>query len=570
MPNNKRTFITTSLQRGYQVLPYFVLTLINLYILRNLHLTYFQQDEWHNYGYLLFRGNFIRDVQYNAFAYLQGQGRVGAMFINFLLFSIAGPQTATYTVYAIVFQSINACLVYYWLTLLTKSKRISFIAATFFLVSSVSHQAVTWFGTITGTLLCMFFALLSIILFTKHMLEENNNYFYVSLVLLIISVLFRESSIFLLLFYPVFEFIYNKEKPIVYYIKKYWFLIAFLVIFVGRFLPYFFTTDTANYANASTGKKAFITKIVFNSLFYPYESFSQSFIDPKIIYYLTHKLAQTQFPAFAGNDAVEQTVGSQFMSFILTTLMLSVFAYLMITLKNKKKNLLLLFITFVLMSVLPQVIFVRSSAFLEARYMYFPALGAAAIVGLLYYLLVDVLSSKSKKESIRLTFTCVLLITLIGYFFVQENAIQRDISMLIKIGQERKNILTTILIQHPKIPQKTIFYTTSDVYMYRPDQSTMPFQSGFGQMLVVLYSYNNQLDRRMNDKEFLWGIFEEGYTEVDKQGFGYFRSYKKMVQTMKSHNLSPVSVIAYQWKKGRLEEITSDVQKNLVKDIASK
>jgi len=126
-----------------------------------------------------------------------------------------------------------------------------------------------------------------------------------------------------------------------------------------------------------------------------------------------------------------------------------------------------------------------------------------------------------------------------------------EIETSFKEGQVRENILKTIKNSHPVLPKKVIIYSDSDSPLYGlADQyKILPFQSGFGQTVLVWYYNGDNINREFYKDRFLWNITSEGYKEISGQGFGYFRNFDTLKSVVKQYNIPLDSVIAYSWKK---------------------
>jgi len=124
-----------------------------------------------------------------------------------------------------------------------------------------------------------------------------------------------------------------------------------------------------------------------------------------------------------------------------------------------------------------------------------------------------------------------------------------------------------LVYDNPKLPKNAVFYTESDsVYYGLPDQEKiLPFQSGFGQTLLVYYQQNEQYSYKFYKDFFLWEISEQGYRETDGRGFGYYHNFDLLKKDLKQYNIPTDSIIAYSWnsKASTLINITDEVKARL-------
>lgn len=137
----------------------------------------------------------------------------------------------------------------------------------------------------------------------------------------------------------------------------------------------------------------------------------------------------------------------------------------------------------------------------------------------------------------------------------------------IPFSKERKPIVEQILKMYPEISENTVFYVKC---RNKEDciDTVFPFQSGFGQMLLVLYgSKNERAYSPFLEGVFLWDPISEGYRKYDDTGFGYFRDLKKVGRLIVERKLLPDEVIAlsYDRSENKVEDISKETRDNLTK-----
>ena len=99
----------------------------------------------------------------------------------------------------------------------------------------------------------------------------------------------------------------------------------------------------------------------------------------------------------------------------------------------------------------------------------------------------------------------------------------------------------------------------SSYYGLPEEIKTLPFQSGLGQALLVFYSQRNKLPNEFYPGIYLWEIDSQGYFESENRGFGFYRDYNLLRETVNKFDLESNSVIAYYWN-GKLNELTDMTQ----------
>ncbi len=136
----------------------------------------------------------------------------------------------------------------------------------------------------------------------------------------------------------------------------------------------------------------------------------------------------------------------------------------------------------------------------------------------------------------------------------------------------RKSILNDINKQYPKLSPKTIIYVESDMPYYGLPigENVVPFQSGFGQTLLVWYYFHgDKLPSCFFENSWLYDLLAQGYRSCLGQGFGYFRHYDDLVSGVKNYDISLSSVIAFSWNsdKGILTNTTNFIRAKLTASL---
>ena len=174
-----------------------------------------------------------------------------------------------------------------------------------------------------------------------------------------------------------------------------------------------------------------------------------------------------------------------------------------------------------------------------------------------------------KHKAISLTSKTLIALSAVlflGYSFVY---IKNDIKKrFIPMAEERKSIIHQILTLYPSIPEKTVFYVTCK---YEKDCISIPrvftFQSGVGQMLLVLYGSKEKNFVPFLGGLYLWDWDAESYRQIGNSGFGYFRDLEKVKQLIREQKISPMDVIAlsYDHSMNKIYDISGETRKNLSK-----
>ena len=145
---------------------------------------------------------------------------------------------------------------------------------------------------------------------------------------------------------------------------------------------------------------------------------------------------------------------------------------------------------------------------------------------------------QTKKRMVRF----IVILIVIFYVFMHESVLLSDLQLLMQRSTERQNFIKQIVSLVLKLHNKTVFFITGDYpgYYGIPELKT-PFQSGLGQILMVVYTTKKQLSPRFFDEDtknklydigFLYDILGQGYREVKGQGFGYYYSRQEIEKAL--------------------------------------
>ncbi len=516
--------------------------------------TYFQQDEWHGLGrYHIARSkggisawlSFI--MEGSSFGHLNPLVQV----FNIAQYTFFGLNFEAYA-YASIFLHIINCFTFYILVnLLLKEKIKAFLACLLFALSSIYHQAITWVGAYGATQPALFLVLISIIFFVKYLKGLNFKTLLFSLILLLLGLGFRESVLFLFLFYPLWAY-FSKGAKIGR--KVLVVSLIFLFIFFSFRLLLLLISQTLPGEEGPGLSALFLLRLVYRLLVTPFKALAQVFIPAEWIIKASGGLAAMAYPYLYSTkgttfyDIVTQTVVSDLISYTIAMVIIGIaflaYFYLRKNRRAKEVQLLLGSIAFILLSSLPYI-FVPGDpgyfSFLDSRYLYIPSLGASFFLVLMIYILADFVATKSLKSAF------VIFIIFIFCLF-HYNRIRGILTQGAEVGPERKQILEKILKAYPKLDEKSVFYTesTTSFYGQAPEEKMLPFQSGPGQMLLVWYSFHDEkFPICFFENYFLWVLLAEEYKECGGRGFGYFRNYEKLVKAVKEYKLEPKNIYAF-------------------------
>lgn len=532
---------------------FFLLFLLFVAIYHKIPFVFFQQDEWFAFGNiislgykLIFHRFKVGDV--NHFVPLNS-------FLSFLLFKIFNLNYQGYNIVALLLHFINGLLVYFLALKILKKRLFALLAAVLFIASAAAAELVMW-PLVGINTLALTFALLAWLAVLKY--QKEKGVFVTGLlvaILTILALLTNEYAGGLLLFIPIFIFILTKRAQVRYAFR---FLLPFLVSGFGYIL---FRLSILGGGGVLAGESILKT-ILPKALQFP-------------VRYLGQLLLPKQALILPGQLLGDKLVLSDFallnVFLLFGLLVLGLILAVSITVRRNSLSYakdLILVLVFILASSVPFA-FIPGEAgnflIFSPRYLYFGTAGSAILIAQLTEL------AYSSKRSILKNFASlyVLLFFFLGVFGNWSRA-----NDLFLEGKLRGGFLNEIKERYPFLARKAVFYTESDSTFYGlpPEERIMPFQSGFGQTLLVWYQETEQFPTEFFQDRFLWEITDEGYKEIEDRGFGYFRDFELMGETIKEKDIPGESVIAFRYdsETSLLNDMTQEVQGRITGYLSKK
>ncbi len=516
--------------KKYFYLP--IIIVIALLIFWDLPKTFYQQDEWQAIGHNLVQG--INNIIFYTTPeqLLLGGGRPLSRALNLILLNYFKFEIFPIAAFAVAIHIINSALVFLLAKKLFNKTWISFTASLFFMVSSVSSQAVTWAAAVGG-LPATTFLILSVIFFIEFLKSEKRNVLYASYFLGLISLLFKESALFLFILFPLTYFTFKEKIKIKEAISVHLPLLFYgILIGIFRYLGLFFRSDNAvGFVNAGESP---IKSAIVHVILYPLTSIFQIFVPPTDLYNLTPQIIKIQYKFLIDSparDLVAQSIAADMVSVIGAFLILGLTLLLIYRLKDRTTKKGIIFcLAFFFLSFLPYMVVHRESSYLSSRYFYVGAVTASILFGFVVYYL----SNLNK-------FVKILIIPLVIVFLYHHASIIRtEINYQEKIGLERIKVLNGIKEIYPNPDNNSIFYVISDKNYY--GNITNPFQNGLGYVLQVWYFDTGKIPKAFLEENYLWDLGAEGYKSKGALGFGYYQDIDKMIDEINIKKLEPEMV----------------------------
>lgn len=504
---------------------------------------FFQQDEWYWFGRSLI-------IQKEG---IQGLFQLAGFHFNplysglfFLFYTFFHLDWLAYAIFSILLHSLNALLVFLLVRKIFKNTVISFLSVVFFTIANTSQQAITWYGASLNVLPAAACGLLSVFFFYDFYENRKKIALIISYAFLFVGLGFKEDIMSLLLIYALsFMFVKRikntKSLLLTIGLGLIYFLIRIVVLKFGPQNP-LTHIDSISY----------IVTIGKNFVLIPLQSLSQIFFSPLMVYNLGHLITQghesfyLQFIPIHNIDIFIETIFFNIVTVSLTIFFLVSIGVLSYFNNKKERVTIFILLLFVLISFAPFFLLPKGFG-MESRHYYFPVIGGAVMFA---YMIVNVWE-KLKKKEYKYSFVIFLIIYFIYNFLLD----RQQLDTVLVLSKPRIAFVNQIQSVYKNIPNNTLILSEGDV---------LPFQSGFGQMFMVLYDNQYQFNSLLQSN-VLWDMGSQGYARVGREGFGYF-SDKGLLRVAYDKQVIPLThVYSFYWdnKKMMLTDTTVNTRKEL-------
>ena len=336
-------------------------------------------------------------------------------------YSVWGLNTFGYHLNAILLHSLIVILIFYIISSITKNKEIALFSALLFAAHPVHIERVT---NMTGSfdMLGLLFFLVSFFLFIKFRQINKKKYYFLSVLFYILSLLSSEEAItfvgILFLYDLVFANLIHFSK-----IKK---LIKEYSVFVVITALYVIT-------------HIIITGRIGRTLTYFEDSFYITFLNTikAIIFYVKLLILPLNLSIY---QALPKATSILSISFIISFFTLIFLIYLTI-LSFKKSKIIFFSLGWFFITMFLFYNFIPKLTLLADRYMYFPSIGFALLLGYLIFRIRDIEFFKKYGKTVSII---VLLIILIFYstLTIKRNTDWRNEETLLKKAVETSPLST--------------------------------------------------------------------------------------------------------------------------------
>lgn len=526
--------------------PHFLLCVVVFVAYFSLFKNYFQQDEWLAFNRLfILKNSLFNEAIENIFQPTVGHYTPLNTIFLLVEFSLFKLNYAGYVTVSILLQMINTCLFYVITKTIFSNKKLSLLTSALFGLLSSTQQATSWVIADSGIHISTIFALLSIFYFVKYFKnEENVKILHLSLLFLLVSFFFKEISFGILVFYLLIVIL---RKNLI--LKS---GILLKIVGVGLFyvlLRLFLAFAASNYAGGGQTLAPLGGGISFIDLLtYPIKSLVQSIVPVSYIYTFAEHIGELIPPIYKpimGITEYDYFIQSIFL--LINYLIFVILAIFMFKIwkstKGKKRYLIPAAFVF---TIINSVIFIFSPEKsgliikVDSRNLYLLSIGSVVLM----VVLIEGLFIKIKHYKEIFTIISVIFVCIVNYLVLKD-----ELEVLRKNAEIRMRILDQIKVIKPKLPDRVVFFTesTQSYYGLSEKDKILPFQSGFGQTLLISYFETQKYSIDFLKDRYLWGILDQGYKEYGGKGFGYFRDADLLISTIRKYNIPQDSILRFSW-----------------------
>jgi len=461
---------------------------------------YFQQDEWSGFGRVIA-------------AQQKGVGELvrfsGSHFTPLSIFNVAtlysffGLNHAGYGVWSVLLHAINAFLVFALAKAMTRNSTIATLSSVMFAIAYTPQQSVTWYAASMANLPGTLFALIGLILFEKFLSIRSRKFLWTAIACVFVSAGFRETGILLLPYFVLRD--RTTWRPVI---------LVFLLYLGMRFVPLLFPSRLTTVA-------PHVSRFGLWDILYQAITFT--------IFYLPRLLVPIEIPVTFARMIFGESFRLAYDSILnifYAGVSISTILWLV---KIRKTPAIVSSILLIFVGLLPLALLPRPYT-LDSRHFYFPLVGFALLAGQIVH---------------RYIHSKIVVLTFLIFLGINILLIRQEIGRIYAISRVRTSIINQWMMLYPHAPDHAVFLSQGDPLL---------FQSGFGQMLLVLYKVVPQLG-----DYFLFDINQQGYRNIGESGFGYFTDEMKFREAYCQYGLTPQQVFVASWNAQ--QEVLTDISK---------
>lgn len=544
----------------------FSIIAITLYSYQRLPQLYYLNDEWLSLAGVYVNG--IKSVigDYSLIELLTGKARpLGTLLINtyYLFFPY---NILPFAITSYLFHIINSLLVYIFVKKLSKSEFIAIFTGIFFTTASISNQTFSWTANVTQVPTSTTFLLLSLLFMLIYSQKGEFRYFTLSWLFAYIAFLFKDAVFYIFIFLPIYLNLLTKNKKNISKACKVNLILMIPILLLGiyRIISMFGKNVVSMSSNITS---LFWLRFLFNSIYYPFISFSQTFIPPTFMFRTSEAFLKFNYPnliPYISNIGVlSENIISDLIFISLSFIFLIIAIGIYVINKQQRKTMFISCVLYVFSFIPVSVyLFPRGTSYIESRYVYFSVI----FVGLILAIILDTFRKIAAKK-INIFVITLLIFVLSGlYFYKQIVLIRRDVYKSVINGQNTKDVLTEFSRVLPNLPKKSVIYLTGNSNYYNYMNHPVPLQLDPGYILMVWYYKSGNIPSKLLDvSERLWGFGSQWYEESQGKAFGYYWDKTLLLKEYQSKKFTVDQVIGlyYDGSSKKLIDISSDIKSYL-------
>jgi len=492
--------------------------------------TYFQLDEWTFLGqYLLTRTD--PSILFRVF---QGMHFLPVeqawLYIQYSLFWL---QPMGYVVVSLVTHIIVAILGYVLLRLLSIRALPTFLGIAFFALNPVSSQVVSWSpASASGAVSVALF--LSACIVWLYYRSKRSIYSDICVgILMFLSMLAKVDVIIGYFFIGVVAIFFTRKRTVSY--------TPIIVSFVLWLILYFFMRAFGLKEVVSAPSKSIAAMLSYISNI-P-EWMANIIVNHNGLRGFLKKFlgSYAQYFPLLDSDSLLKTI-----SRIIAGLWYAWYV-LLVWFKKEPVIKIVVFPIFVILSMLPY--FFSLPVGMQSRHFYIPVF----ITGMWVAFFLDWMSKKKFFVIQNISLVAVAL-TLVGFVYANQ-----PWENFLSVEMNRKALGVEL--------QKITTPTTGTVVYYLENGVHTPYQSGIGQMLLVMQAHDDPafVPYFKNYSYFLFGMYEQGYKKIGEKGFGYYYTIDDLRKDYQKGLFDASAVRAYYFDTDKV--IFHDITKETINTL---
>lgn len=509
---------------------------------------YFEQDEWHNFGWWIY--NLGKGGFWHAFQAVIASNIPFTQLFNFVNYYLFGVQNFVPAIVVLVLIVLNSYLWYKNIFLISKSKLVATVSLFFGYSSFIASQAVTWVIPAFANQAAFLFINLSIYFLLRFSNNHSKKHGVLCTLSALLALTSKFNSFFIIVLLPVIYLLETAEQRQKRYRKR---VLAFLLLLfiIGTLV---FTTKVGH-IEFEQGRLVENSRQALLNIFYlPTKSISQILIpNPSWIFHFSDFLMVNRYN-LQQNDALAQSLVTEQISVILSLIVILMFIILLPKLSPRYKKIILFALSIYFLSFMPLILdrFSTGTGLLESRHYFIGAFSFGIFVGML----IDFISKKISiinSRPIRITSYSILMIITLLLLQINISLLRREINRSIEITQKRKEILEFAKNEFAHRLQKDFILYVEDINYPNTALTNITgsfFQTGFLYPFLV-YSYDSgKIPYEAFSDEELFVINFQGTKMFTGHTIGLYYDYTLLKQFLQSSefNIDDVYALRFDYR----------------------